>query len=72
MVPADNMCHKPLPVTKITMSIFELVATLVTRCPRNSKYVIFMLCPSPVLRILMLVAWVSFPRRTGRTSGQYP
>ena len=65
MVPADNTCHTHLPVTKITMSIFELVAILVTCSPRNSKYMIFMLSPSSVLRILMLVAWVSSPRRIG-------
>ena len=72
MVPADNTCHKHIPVTKITMNIFEFVAILVTCSPRSSKYMIFMMSPGSVLRILMLVAWVSFPRRTGRTSGQYP
>ena len=65
MVPGDNTCHKHLPVTKITMSIFELVAILVTCSPRSSKYMIFMMSPGSVLRILMLVAWVSSPRPIG-------
>ena len=65
MVPADNMCRKRLPVTKITMSIFELVAILVTCSLRSSRYMIFMMSPGSVLRILVLVAWVSPPRRIG-------
>jgi hypothetical protein len=64
-----SRCHKHLPATKITMSIFELAAVLVTRSPRSNKH---KLSPSPVLRIQMLVASISSPRRTGSTSGRYP
>jgi len=57
-----DICTMNRPVAKITMSVFEPAAIRVTSSPRYSKN---MLNSSSVLRIPMLVALVSSPRRTG-------
>lgn len=61
-----NICCMNRPAAKITMSIFEPAAILVTSSPPCSKK---MLNPNASLRILSCVALVSSPRRIGGTSG---
>ena len=61
-----NICCMNRPAAKITMSIFEPAAILVTSSPPYSKK---MLSPSASLRILICVALVSSSRRIGGTSG---
>ena len=61
-----NICCMNRPAAKITMSVFEPAATLVTSSPPCSKK---MLNPSASLRILICVVVVSSPRRIGGTSG---